>query len=59
MVFQKPNPFPTMSIDDNVTAGLKLTAKRLNGSHKDDLVESCLTKAGLWREVRDRLRQPR
>jgi phosphate transport system ATP-binding protein len=58
MVFQKPNPFPTMSIYDNVTAGLKLTGKRLSGSHKDDLVESCLTKAGLWREVRDRLRQP-
>jgi len=58
MVFQKPNPFPTMSIYDNVTAGLKLTGKRLKGSRKDDLVESCLTKAGLWREVRDRLRQP-
>ncbi len=58
MVFQKPNPLPTMSIYDNVTAGLKLTGKRLSGSHKDDLVESCLTKAGLWREVRDRLRQP-
>src|SRR5262245_50089681 len=58
MVFQKPNPFPTMSIYDNVTAGLKLTGKRLGGSRKDDLVESCLTKAGLWREVRDGLRQP-
>jgi phosphate transport system ATP-binding protein len=58
MVFQKPNPFPTMSIYDNVLAGLKLTGKRVSGSGKDDLVESCLAKAGLWREVRDRLRQP-
>jgi phosphate transport system ATP-binding protein len=58
MVFQKPNPFPTMSIYDNVVAGLKLTGKRVGASAKDELVESCLTKAGLWREVRDRLRQP-
>jgi phosphate transport system ATP-binding protein len=58
MVFQKPNPFPTMSIYDNVVAGLKLTGKRLGADAKDELVESCLTKAGLWREVRDRLRQP-
>ncbi|GGX02515.1 phosphate import ATP-binding protein PstB [Streptomyces chartreusis] len=58
MVFQKPNPFPAMSIYDNVTSGLKLTGTRLNGDAKDDLVEECLTKAGLWREVRDRLRQP-
>ncbi|MFE7440320.1 phosphate ABC transporter ATP-binding protein [Streptomyces chartreusis] len=58
MVFQKPNPFPAMSIYDNVTSGLKLTGTRLNGEAKDDLVEECLTKAGLWREVRDRLRQP-
>jgi len=58
MVFQKPNPFPTMSIYDNVVSGLKLTGKRLHGNARDDLVESCLTKAGLWKEVRDRLRQP-
>ena len=58
MVFQKPNPFPAMSIYDNVTAGLKLTGTRLGRSRKDDLVEECLTKAGLWREVADRLRQP-
>jgi len=58
MVFQKPNPFPAMSIYDNVVAGLKLTGTRTRGSAKDALVEECLTKAGLWREVRDRLRQP-
>ncbi|WP_433215020.1 phosphate ABC transporter ATP-binding protein [Dactylosporangium sp. CS-047395] len=58
MVFQKPNPFPAMSIYDNVVAGLKLTGRRLARSEKDGLVEECLTKAGLWREVADRLRQP-
>ncbi|WP_351236207.1 phosphate ABC transporter ATP-binding protein [Streptomyces sp. NPDC002133] len=58
MVFQKPNPFPAMSIYDNVTAGLKLTGIRMGGAAKDDLVEECLTKAGLWKEVRTRLRQP-
>ena len=58
MVFQKPNPFPAMSIYDNVVAGLQLTGKRSTRSEKDDLVESCLNKAGLWKEVRDRLRQP-
>ena len=58
MVFQKPNPFPAMSIYDNVVAGLQLTGKRVSRSAKDELVESCLGKAGLWKEVRDRLRQP-
>ena len=58
MVFQKPNPFPAMSIYDNVIAGLRLTGTRSSKSTKDDLVESCLTRAGLWKEVRDRLRQP-
>ena len=58
MVFQKPNPFPAMSIYDNVVAGLKLTGQRVTKQQKDDLVQECLTKAGLWREVRDRLRQP-
>jgi phosphate transport system ATP-binding protein len=58
MVFQKPNPFPAMSIYDNVVAGLKLTGVNAKRDIKDDLVEECLTKAGLWREVRDRLRQP-
>jgi phosphate transport system ATP-binding protein len=58
MVFQKPNPFPAMSIYDNVVAGLKLTGTRVDHDTKDGLVEECLTKAGLWREVRDRLREP-
>ncbi|WP_371496947.1 phosphate ABC transporter ATP-binding protein [Kitasatospora sp. NBC_00374] len=58
MVFQKPNPFPAMSIYDNVVAGLKLTGIRASRPEKDHLVEECLTKAGLWREVADRLRQP-
>lgn len=58
MVFQKPNPFPAMSIYDNVVAGLKLTGTRVSRSEKDALVESCLTKAGLWKEVKDRLRAP-
>jgi len=58
MVFQKPNPFPAMSIYDNVVAGLKLTGVKAGRSDKDGLVQECLTKAGLWREVHDRLRQP-
>jgi phosphate transport system ATP-binding protein len=58
MVFQKPNPFPAMSIYDNVVAGLRLTGQKANRGEKDDLVAECLTKAGLWREVADRLRQP-
>ncbi|WP_253259106.1 phosphate ABC transporter ATP-binding protein [Subtercola boreus] len=58
MVFQKPNPFPAMSIYDNVVAGLKLTGTKVGRDDRDQLVESCLIKAGLWNEVRDRLRSP-
>jgi len=58
MVFQKPNPFPTMSIYENVVAGLRLTGVRVRKSVKDSLVEECLIKAGLWREVAGRLDQP-
>jgi phosphate transport system ATP-binding protein len=58
MVFQKPNPFPAMSVYDNVVAGLTLTGTKASRRAKDDLVQECLTKAGLWREVHDRLRQP-
>ncbi len=58
MVFQKPNPFPAMSIYENVVAGLKLTGTRAGRTEKDALVEECLTRAGLWLEVRDRLKQP-
>ncbi|WP_033289206.1 phosphate ABC transporter ATP-binding protein [Amycolatopsis jejuensis] len=56
MVFQKPNPFPAMSIRDNVLAGLKLAGVRC--ADKDALVEQSLERAGLWREVRDRLHSP-
>ncbi|MFF4043916.1 phosphate ABC transporter ATP-binding protein PstB [Streptomyces sp. NPDC001816] len=58
MVFQKPNPFPAMSIYDNVVAGLKLTGTRASRRERDELVEESLTRAGLWKEVRDRLRRP-
>jgi phosphate transport system ATP-binding protein len=56
MVFQKPNPFPTMSIFDNVAAGLKLTGTR--GVNMRERVEQSLRGAGLWEEVKDRLNQP-
>ncbi|HWI43043.1 MAG TPA: phosphate ABC transporter ATP-binding protein [Nocardioides sp.] len=58
MVFQKPNPFPAMSIRDNVLAGLTLTGAKARRGDRDDLVEESLTRAGLWSEVKDRLRQP-
>jgi len=58
MVFQKPNPFPAMSIYDNVVASYRLTGTRVSASEKDEVVENCLTKAGLWVEVKDRLRSP-
>ncbi|MCC3289444.1 MULTISPECIES: phosphate ABC transporter ATP-binding protein PstB [unclassified Arthrobacter] len=58
MVFQRPNPFPTMSIRDNVLAGVKLNNKRISKADADDLVEKSLTGANLWKEVRDRLDKP-
>jgi len=58
MVFQRPNPFPTMSIYDNVIAGLKLNSKRLKKSESDTIVEKSLRGANLWDEVRDRLDKP-
>jgi phosphate transport system ATP-binding protein len=58
MVFQRPNPFPTMSIYDNVAAGLKLQAGRLKKSELDNVVEKSLRAANLWEEVRDRLDKP-
>ena len=58
MVFQKPNPFPAMSIYENVLSGLKMTGKRVAQCDKDDLVEEVLIKAGLWMEVSSRLREP-
>jgi phosphate transport system ATP-binding protein len=57
MVFQKPNPFPAMTIYENVVAGLKLTGVRAARGTKDDLVEESLMRAGLWKEVKDRLTQ--
>jgi phosphate transport system ATP-binding protein len=56
MVFQKPNPFPTMSIFDNVAAGLRLSGTR--GLNTRERVEQSLRGAGLWDEVKDRLGQP-
>jgi len=58
MVFQRPNPFPTMSIYDNVIAGNRLNAKRMSKSEKDDIVERSLKGANLWNEVKDRLNKP-
>jgi len=58
MVFQKPTPFPTMSIEDNVAAGLKLNGINFSRSEKDQIVERCLKQAALWEEVKDRLRVP-
>jgi phosphate transport system ATP-binding protein len=53
MVFQKPNPFPAMTIRENVLAGIKLA--HLKRDNHDDIVEQCLSRAGLWKEVKDRL----
>jgi phosphate transport system ATP-binding protein len=58
MVFQRPNPFPTMSIRDNVLAGVKLNNRRISKSDADDLVEKSLKGANLWKEVKDRLNLP-
>jgi phosphate transport system ATP-binding protein len=58
MVFQAPNPFPTMSIYDNVAAGLSLNTRRMKKSDKDDVVERSLRGAHLWEEVKDRLDRP-
>jgi len=55
MVFQKPNPFPTMSIYDNVLAGYKLNGSKLRRAEKDQIVEDSLRKAALWDEVKDSL----
>ena len=53
MVFQKPNPFPTMSIRENVISGLKLSGRK--NDNLDDLVETSLRRASIWNEVKDRL----
>ncbi|WP_372453530.1 phosphate ABC transporter ATP-binding protein [Acrocarpospora catenulata] len=56
MVFQKPNPFPAMTIGDNVLAGLKLTGRKV--PNREQLIEESLRRAGLWNEVRNRLGAP-
>jgi len=58
MVFQRPNPFPTMSIRENVLAGAKLNNTRMPKSEADELVERSLQGANLWNEVKDRLDKP-
>jgi phosphate transport system ATP-binding protein len=56
MVFQRPNPFPSMTIAQNVLAGLRLSGRR--AANPDALVHECLERAGLWREARNRLNEP-
>jgi phosphate transport system ATP-binding protein len=58
MVFQKPTPFPTMSIEDNVAAGLRLNGIALSRADRDRLVERSLRQAALWDEVKDHLKRP-
>jgi phosphate transport system ATP-binding protein len=58
MVFQRANPFPTMSIADNVLAGVRLNNRRMSKSDGDDLIEKSLKGANLWNEVKDRLSLP-
>ncbi|WBM81076.1 phosphate ABC transporter ATP-binding protein [Cryobacterium breve] len=58
MVFQRPNPFPTMSIGDNVLAGVKLNNRRMSKPDADALIEKSLQGANLWNEVKDRLDKP-
>ena len=58
MVFQRPNPFPTMSIRENVLAGVRLNNSRITRSEADELVEKSLRGANLWNEVKDRLDRP-
>jgi phosphate transport system ATP-binding protein len=58
MVFQAPNPFPTMSVSENVAAGLTLNRRGISKSEKDEIVERSLRGAHLWEEVKDRLDRP-
>ncbi|MEP9363443.1 phosphate ABC transporter ATP-binding protein PstB [Nocardioides sp. CN2-186] len=58
MVFQRPNPFPTMSIYENVLAGMRLNSKKMSKSDADAIVEKSLRGANLWTEVKDRLSKP-
>ena len=56
MVFQKPNPFPTMTIQENILSGLKLSGRKIENA--DELVQTSLTRASMWNEVKDRLSEP-
>jgi phosphate transport system ATP-binding protein len=56
MVFQKPNPFPTMTIKENILSGLKLSGRKIENA--DELVQTSLTRASMWNEVKDRLSEP-
>jgi phosphate transport system ATP-binding protein len=58
MVFQKPNPFPAMSIAENVLAGLRLTGTRASRTERSEIMQRSLQRAGLWNEVQDRLSKP-
>ncbi len=58
MVFQRPNPFPTKSIADNILSGPKFNRVKMSRSERAELVEKSLANAGLWNEVRDRLNAP-
>jgi len=58
MVFQQPNPFPRMSVFENVAVGLKLNGKRWSKGELADVVEKSLVKAALWNEVKDKLESP-
>jgi phosphate transport system ATP-binding protein len=58
MVFQRPNPFPTMSIAANVIAGMRLNNKRMSKKESEEIVERSLRGANLWNEVKDRLNRP-
>lgn len=58
MVFQRPNPFPTMSIADNVLAGYRLNKKKVGKAEAEEKVEASLRGANLWEEVKDRLDRP-
>src|SRR6266446_1386945 len=58
MVFQKPTPFPTMSVADNVAAGLTFNGASLSRAERDRIVEKSLRQAALWEEIKDRLNRP-
>ncbi|ADH91979.1 Phosphate import ATP-binding protein PstB [Arcanobacterium haemolyticum] len=58
MVFQRPNPFPTMSIADNVLAGIRLNNRKISANEAEEIVETSLRGANLWNEVKDRLGRP-